>query len=56
MAERLSDEHLLIRLQRRADESRLAELRGPARLLPQGVMSQRLMPQPCPVVSETSDP
>ena len=61
MAERLSDEHLLIRLQRRADESRLAELRGPARLLPQGVMPQRLMPQrlmpqPCPVVSETSDP
>jgi tRNA threonylcarbamoyladenosine biosynthesis protein TsaE len=51
MAERLSDEHLLIRLQRRADESRLAELRGPARLLPQGVMSLA-----CPAVPETSDP
>ncbi|MGH3872256.1 MAG: tRNA (adenosine(37)-N6)-threonylcarbamoyltransferase complex ATPase subunit type 1 TsaE [Pseudonocardiaceae bacterium] len=35
MAERLSEDHLVIRLQRRADESRLAELHGPARMLPQ---------------------
>ncbi len=51
MAERLSDEHLLIRLQPREDESRLAELRGPARMLPQVSMAQ-----PCAAVPETSDP
>jgi tRNA threonylcarbamoyladenosine biosynthesis protein TsaE len=35
MAERLAGEHLLVRLQRRDDDSRVADLRGPARLLPQ---------------------
>ncbi len=38
MAERLADEHLLIRLDRssgRADETRIAELRGPDRLIPE---------------------
>jgi tRNA threonylcarbamoyladenosine biosynthesis protein TsaE len=34
MAERLAEEHLLVRLQRRDDDVRLAELIGPARLLP----------------------
>ncbi len=34
MAERLADEHLLIRLRRCNDDSRIAELCGPARLLP----------------------
>ncbi len=61
LAERLADEHLLIRLQPRADESRVAELRGPARLLPQGVMSQGVMSQclmsrACPAMPETPDP
>jgi tRNA threonylcarbamoyladenosine biosynthesis protein TsaE len=39
MAERLADEHLLIRLQRPNDHGsagrRIAELRGPARLIPE---------------------
>jgi tRNA threonylcarbamoyladenosine biosynthesis protein TsaE len=40
MAERLADEHLLIRLQRRADDDdrddrRVAQLCGPARLIPE---------------------
>lgn len=34
MAERLAEEHLLIRLSRRDDDSRVAELHGPARMLP----------------------
>lgn len=34
MAERLAEEHLLVRLQRRDDDVRLAELAGPARLMP----------------------
>lgn len=34
MAERLAEEHLLIRLHRRDDETRVAELHGPARLWP----------------------
>jgi tRNA threonylcarbamoyladenosine biosynthesis protein TsaE len=34
VAERLAEEHLLVRLQRRDDDVRLAELIGPARLLP----------------------
>lgn len=34
MAERLAEEHLLVRLQRRDDEVRLAELSGPSRLMP----------------------
>ncbi len=34
MAERLVEEHLLVRLTRRADDVRLAELTGPARLMP----------------------
>lgn len=36
MAERLAEEHLLVRLTRRDDDVRLAELIGPARLLPGG--------------------
>jgi len=38
MAEQLADEHLLIRLQRPsdgADDSRIAQLRGPDRLIPE---------------------
>ena len=38
MAERLADEHLLIRLQRRGDDrdgSRIAQVCGPARLIPE---------------------
>ncbi len=38
MAERLADEHLLIRLQRSsggADDTRIAQLRGPDRLIPE---------------------
>jgi tRNA threonylcarbamoyladenosine biosynthesis protein TsaE len=47
MAERLADEHLLIRLARRdGDDSRVAELSGPARLLPVA----------CSSVTETPDP
>ncbi len=34
LAERLADEHLLLRLERRDDDSRLATLIGPDRLLP----------------------
>jgi len=34
LAERLADEHLLLRLERRDDASRLATLAGPDRLLP----------------------
>jgi tRNA threonylcarbamoyladenosine biosynthesis protein TsaE len=66
MAERLADEHLLIRLQPRADESRVAELCGPARLLPHGVlppgvmshgvMSHGVTSRVCPAVPETPDP
>ncbi|HKR52272.1 MAG TPA: tRNA (adenosine(37)-N6)-threonylcarbamoyltransferase complex ATPase subunit type 1 TsaE [Pseudonocardiaceae bacterium] len=51
MAERLAGEHLLIRLHPRADDSRVAELFGPARLLPTA-----LLPVRCPAVPETSDP
>ncbi|MGH3934991.1 MAG: tRNA (adenosine(37)-N6)-threonylcarbamoyltransferase complex ATPase subunit type 1 TsaE [Pseudonocardiaceae bacterium] len=50
IAERLADEHLLIRLSRwgdhGGDDSRVAELFGPARLLPAA----------CATVTETSDP
>lgn len=34
MAERLAAEHLLVRLERRDDDTRVATLSGPARLLP----------------------
>jgi tRNA threonylcarbamoyladenosine biosynthesis protein TsaE len=34
LAERLAEEHLLVRLDRRDDEVRVATLRGPARLMP----------------------
>lgn len=34
LAERLAEEHLLLRLERRDDDSRLATLTGPDRLLP----------------------
>ncbi len=56
LAERLADDYLLIRLQLQADDSRVAELRGPARLLPQGLMSPGLMLRACPAVPETPDP
>ncbi|MGH4011982.1 MAG: tRNA (adenosine(37)-N6)-threonylcarbamoyltransferase complex ATPase subunit type 1 TsaE [Pseudonocardiaceae bacterium] len=56
MAERLSDEYLLIRLQRRSDETRLAELRGPARMLPQVSTAQVSTVQPCAAVPATPDP
>jgi tRNA threonylcarbamoyladenosine biosynthesis protein TsaE len=35
IAERLADDHLLIRLQRSGDDSRVAQLCGPARLIPE---------------------
>jgi tRNA threonylcarbamoyladenosine biosynthesis protein TsaE len=35
LAERLADDHLLIRLQRSGDDSRVAQLCGPARLIPE---------------------
>jgi tRNA threonylcarbamoyladenosine biosynthesis protein TsaE len=56
MAERLADDHLLIRLQPRADDSRVAELCGPARLLPQNLLAPRPMSWACPAMPETPDP
>ncbi len=47
MAERLADEHLLIRLARRdGDDSRIAQLFGPARLLPAVCSSMTETPDP----------
>jgi len=47
MAERLAEEHLLIRLHRREDDSRVAELHGPARLRP-GPADVELVPAAAP--------
>lgn len=41
LADRLADEHLLIRLHRHADDTRRAELDGPTRLVPTAGHDQR---------------
>ena len=46
MAERLAEEHLLIRLHRREEDSRVAELHGPVRLRP-----ARIDVGPCPAAA-----